>query len=79
MEKGMGQIIRNGCECQRYLYDCCQQIDLSGSVANDLSAFSVLKVLCRKHCFEQEERGGFSHSSIVIREQELSTAIFHSP
>ena len=30
-------------KCFGYLYFCCQQIEMSGSVAHDLSAFAMLK------------------------------------
>ena len=55
-----------------HLRICQEQIELSGFVANELSAFSV-----QEGCpfFEQEVSGGPTHTS----EQELSTAILPQP
>jgi hypothetical protein len=44
-------------------HSCQEQIEMSGFVANELSAFSVLQ---GSLIFEQEVGGGRSHSSMVF-------------
>ena len=55
---------------------CQEQIEMSGFVANELSAFTVHQ---EGFLFEQEVSGGCSLSSAMILVQELSTAILPQP
>ena len=50
--------------CQENLSVCQEQIEMSGFVANELSAFSVLQ---GSLFFEQEVSGGHALSSMVFR------------
>ena len=55
---------------------CQEQIELSGFVAHELSAFSVLP---EGQFSEQEVSGGRALSSIIFLGKELSTAILPRP
>jgi hypothetical protein len=55
---------------------CQEQIELSGFVAHELSAFSVLP---EGQFSEQEMSGGRALSSIIFLGKELSTAILPRP
>jgi len=62
--------------CTPFVADCQEQIELSGFVAHELSAFSVLP---EGQFSEQEMSGGRALSSIIFLGKELSTAILPLP